>query len=294
MRNVLLRTSSRTTLLIDQPSRTNRSARSSSSSGCEGRSPSAPKLSTEGDESAAEDVVPDAVHRDPCRQRVGRIGDPPGEIQSPAAGGPGRMTRGRSRGPRASGGARPDRRSSGCHEGRRVRPRASPRSWPGRAGDRGVGLSISRKDSSSAPSRPVAAASSSSNPRSRSHASRRGPGLGVGSGRAMSRRPAPRAIRTRRAHNARRGARRIDRRVSEQADRRHRRGQGRRALIREAGHLRRRRIHRDRNRPAGPCRGGLASWCPRTRGSSVGLATSPDRTCASEGCRRSGSTASRP
>ena len=48
MRNVLLRTNWRTNRLIDQPSRTNRSARSSSNSGCEGRSPSAPKLSTEG------------------------------------------------------------------------------------------------------------------------------------------------------------------------------------------------------------------------------------------------------
>ena len=206
---VLLRTSSRTSLLTDQPSRTNRSARSSSSSGWVGRSPSAPKLSTEATMPAAEDVVPDAVDRDPRRQRVGRVGDLPGELQ-PAAAALGR--RWLPVAPPAIAGS--IRRGTTGPGGLRVAAdedvlvlAASRRSWPGR------GSGLRQRRPRAAPDsfrqrrqlRRGAGASDPARPRPTSHASRRGPGLGVGPVGQRRRRPAPRAIRARPARTARPG-----------------------------------------------------------------------------------------
>ena len=163
----------------------------------------------------------------PGRRSCGR--DPDARCQPPLP-----LCRGRSRGPRASGGARPDRRSSGCHEGRRVRPRASPRSWPGRTP--GIGESAfdlpEGREHRAEPSCRRRVEFQQTAPRAATRAARTGARRRTD--RARSRPPAPPAIRTRPPITLGEGARRIDRRISEQADRRPGRGQARRALIREA------------------------------------------------------------
>ena len=288
MRNVLLRTSSRTILLIDQPSRTNRSARSSSSSGWEGRSPSAPKLSTEGTSPrpktwcqmrftatrAVSGLAGSAILRARSRRPLptARDGDPRSLARAES------IRRGTT-GPTVFGLPRRKTRSSS----------GVPSVMAGARRGSGSRASTSRNDSSSAPDSSGRRLVEFQQAALDQPGEQGGPGLGVGpvGQGAVGHR------RERFGHGAPislgEGEGRIDRRVPEQADHRRGRGHGRRALIGEEGARRRRRIRRDRSRPAGPCRGGPASWCPRTRGRRVGPATSPGRTCASEGRRRSGS-----
>ena len=240
------------------------------------------------DEPPAEEVVPDAVHRHARRQRVGRIGDPPGEFQPPAADGRGRRLPVARQGPdHPAGDDRPDILRVPAEGDRLVLGR------PLRHGRRASGLGESGFD---LPERLEERAEPNGGRRVEVQQSaldepgeQAGPGLGIG--QVGQRAVAHRRERFGHGPSVTPGedGGRVDRIVPEQPERRSGRGHGRRSLIREEG------------APEGDISLGTAAGRRAhvvqvlRRGvrefqvGAHGPATSPGRTSASGGRRRSGS-----
>ena len=281
MRNVLLRTSSRTSRLTDQPSRTNRSARSSSSSGCGG--PLA-----EGAEVVDGATIPRPKRW--CQTRLtatravsGLAGSairrasssrPLPTAGAAVSGSPARAT------DHPAGDDRTDV-YSGCRGEQELSSSGVPSAMAGRVGARGVGPRSRGTTSGAATEpgrgRPVEVQQSALD----EPGEQDGPGLGIGQAgqRAVAHR------RERFGHGPpvtlREGERAIrpDRLRAGRSPRRSRAWPA--GLDRRGGRARRRHIPRDRSLPADACRAGPESWCPRIPGRCAGPATSPGRPSAS-------------
>ena len=187
------------------------------------------------DEAPAEDVVPDAIHRDSRRQGVGRIGDPPGEVQASAAGRSGRRPAiAREGREHPAGHDRADGLRVAAEEDPLVlgRPVGHGRCAPG-LGE--PGLELPERLRAACRIRPVADTSSSSRPRSTSQASRADRASASGrSGKEPSASAASDSD-SGAAVSLGEGEGRIDRRVPEQADHHRGRAGGRGPLIGEEG-----------------------------------------------------------